>query len=132
MTKTVIYFTAGNVATPTEIAEINELSAVALPSLIVKVRSGVQPNVYDSNEQADFLAGVIPDAYLNEESEPIYPVVTPENPPLLVGTSQAVVSSLENLAAIPVTVNGAAAANYDVAFAISNGVITAIGIITSA
>ena len=131
MTQTVIYFTAGRQATSGEIAEINKLSALAQPSLIVLVRAATIPNIYDSLEEADLLAGTIPNAY-KEDGEPIYPVVNVDAPPVIVGTKQAVVSSEIDLAGVPVVVNGAAAADYDVAFTVVSGAVTAITITTSA
>lgn len=130
MTKTVIFFTAGNQATELELAAIAQLAAVAEPSLLVKVRSAVPSNEYGSPETADFLAGAIPEAY-EVEGEPIYPEIDPANPPLIVGSSQAVVSSEANLLAVPVVVGGAAAADYDVAFTIVDGVVTAMTLTAS-
>lgn len=131
MTKTVIFFTAGNQATAPEIAAIEQLSTVAEPSLIVKVRSAIVSNEYGSLEEADLLAGTIPAAYLDEEDEPIYPEIDITNPPLIVGNSQAVVSSESDLIAVPVAVGAAAAADYDVSFTIVDGVITAMTLTAS-
>lgn len=99
--KSILYFTAGQQATSGELADIAALNALAEKPYEVRVMSALQsPNYGAGPVTGDFLAGTIPDAYKDEQEDPIYPVfdiATPPTPPTLPAT-QAVVSDAQVLA----------------------------------
>ena len=88
--KTVIYFTAGQLATGPEQTAIDAITAV--PGFNVKVRSALGANYTGGiPEQADFVAGTRPSAYANTTT---YPEFNPASPPAQdVGATQKVLSS---------------------------------------
>ena len=66
MTEKIMFFTAGPVATPQEIADIAALRSDAnvKPAYEVVVRNGAVPNTYGHGVEAtDFVAGTVPSAY---------------------------------------------------------------------
>lgn len=75
----VIYFTAGDVATTAEKADIQKLNELAVSPYDVGVRSAVRPMSSGGPlEAADYVAGTIPTAYED------VPVIDPDNPPEIV------------------------------------------------
>lgn len=94
--KRILYFTAGQQATNGELADITALNALAEKPYEVRVMSALQSPNYGAGPIAgDFLAGTIPDAYKDEQEDPIYPVFNITAPPTLptLPATQAIVSN---------------------------------------
>lgn len=76
MTKKIIYFTANAKPTTEEQADIDALLALVPAPFQVVVRDGHQNLSYGAGvESADYLAGTVPASYIDEEEDPIYPVI---------------------------------------------------------
>jgi hypothetical protein len=92
MTKTVLYFLAGNVPTTGEAADLAKIAAAG-PSYVCHVRNGGygSTNYGAGPESADYVAGTPPAAYANTTT---YPRLDPTNIPVqnLLAT-QAVITS---------------------------------------
>lgn len=122
-TQKIIFFTAGPVATPGELADIEQLNALTGARYDVKVRNGGLSggmNYGAGIEDTDFVAGTIPTAYSDAED---YPVIDPDAPPPPdVNANQKVVTSGQNVA--NVTLVGTAGSGKTMVLTIVAGVIT--------
>lgn len=98
--KRIIYFTAAQVPSSLELADIAALNGIAEKPYEVIVMHSDLDTLYGANPLvADFVAGTIPDAY-KDEGTPIYStfsITAPPNPPNLPAT-QCVVSDTQVLA----------------------------------
>lgn len=78
MTKKILFFTAGRVATEAEAAQITALNALNAPGFIVGVRNAAENALYGHGiETCDFVAGTIPTAY---NAKPNYGVADATRP----------------------------------------------------
>lgn len=117
MTDKIIYFTASELATTAEKADIAKLNAITAPYYALQVRNSRVPNVWGHLEEADLVAGTIPDAYEDVDT------IDPDAPPVPgLSATQAVVSNGQ-----VVTIG---TATYT--FTVAGGVITAIAVGTVA
>lgn len=122
-TQKVLFFTAGPVPTPEELADIAKLNAAAVPGYEIGVRSGDTARVkaeYGENrlEPATYIAGSPPDEYTDAEDEdenPIYTVLDPDEIPAVgLHDDQAIVTD-----GVAITITGGS-----VEFTVVDGVIT--------
>lgn len=94
MTKKIIFFTAGNVPTEAEAAQIAALNAKVKPGFLVSVRNTTQSAVFGSGiEACDFVAGTVPTAFNGKpnygEANALRPAAIQimPNPVAIVGTA---------------------------------------------
>ncbi|URA06798.1 hypothetical protein QAY89_gp33 [Xanthomonas phage Langgrundblatt1] len=108
--KKVIYFTAKDVPTSGEIADIAKLNAEAVAAYDVAVRSAVRPMSSGGDlEACDYAAGTVPTAYNAK------PVIDPDAiPNQSLGATQAVIQ-----AGTPIAITGGT-----VTFTVANNAIT--------
>lgn len=91
MASKVLYFTAGPKASAPELAEIALLNAAAAAPFEVGVRNGLESSSYGYGvEDADYVAGTIPDLYDDAET---YPIFDPAEPPIPVQSDQTVLNT---------------------------------------
>lgn len=76
MTDKIIYFTEAEKATDAEKLDIEKLNSITAPYYNLQVRNGRVPNVWGSLEQADLVAGTVPDEYSEVDT------VDPDNLPV--------------------------------------------------
>lgn len=121
MAQKILYFTAGEVATSDEKADIAALMAITAPAFEVGVRNALVSTAYGAGiEDTDMVAGTIPTAYNDAET---YPVADPDNPPTPpVASDQKVITS--GVAVTGVTLVGTAGAGKSMALTIVDGVVT--------
>ena len=121
MTKKILYFLAGEVATTEEKADIAALMAITDKPYEVGVRNTLQSQAYGAGiEHADMVAGTIPTAYSNAGT---YPVADPDNPPPPpVAADQVVITS--GAAVADVELVGTAGAGKSMVLTIVAGVVT--------
>lgn len=110
MAKKILYFTAGIVPTNDEATEIAAIRALAIQQYEVMVMNGLQsPNYGAGQPVGDYVAGTVPDSYLDEEDEPLYPEfdITNLPDPDSLPADQAIISDGEtiDLGATTVTVS---------------------------
>lgn len=117
MTDKIIYFTASEKVTDAEKADIAKLNAITEPYYSLQVRNGRVPNVWGHLEEADLVAGTIPEAYEDVDT------IDPDTPPVPgLSATQAVVANGQ-----VVTIGSA---TYT--FTVAGGVITGIVVGTTA
>jgi hypothetical protein len=122
MTK-VLYFTASDVPTSNELAEINVLKNY--PGIELGVRNASKLGVYGSAEPADYVAGynsgaAIPAPYNDTEDYPLTSAAQPPAPTVL-GTQKVITSGVEFLSP---AVGGSRTDGYTPT--IADGVVTAL------
>lgn len=105
----ILYFTAGALATETELEEIDALNALAEKPYEVFVRRGdsVGSMAYGAGVEAtDYIAGTPPAPYDNTDPEegPVYPVFDPDNPPVNLPPEQAIVTDGQIVGTYTITV----------------------------
>lgn len=123
--KRILYFTAGEQATSSELADIATLNALAEKPYEVRVLNAPQsPNYGAGPITGDFLAGAIPAAYKDDQEDPIYPVFNPASPPAPpnLPATQAVVSDEQVL-----DVDGGGTITLTIEDGVITGVVYAAG-----
>lgn len=110
MTKKILFFTAGTVATVAEQAQIDALNALNAPGFTVGVRNAAQNASFGSGiESCDFVAGTIPTAYNAKTNYGEAHASRPVKFALLPATHSLAVSATKQLQALKATGNDVSA-----------------------
>lgn len=122
MAKKVLYFTAGDVPTPQETAEMAAIKATTATAFTFGARSRIQSQAFGAGpEECDFVAGTPPSG-LPWSGKPVFNPAAPPRPDTMLPI-QTVVTSGQ--AVTGVTLTGTAGAGKTMTLTIVAGVVTA-------